>query len=358
MKCVTMLEVHQPVGTFYFGKMTARDVVKISKVSRRKGDHGHQRQLKESRIREISTYCQDPDATFPTPIIMSAKKDDFSILSSSNSVNGLVCFEYDESKCQVELLDGQHRIAGISNAREFDCELPIIIMFDLSEEQKAYVFSTINGNQVKVDRSLIYDLFDLNKTRSPYKTCHQIARALNSSTESPFYRRLKMLEKREYDSETISQGTFVTVLCGLISSSPQVDAIQIKKNQPLSINDNNKTVFRKYFIQDRDDVILKILTNYFSAAATVFEYEWNTPQKFVLTKTVGFNGLIVALKELVPIGEAVGDLSYTFFLATFKKVQTNIEKQNISITSEYFPTNAQGANKLSKMIIDAAEEIF
>ena len=44
-----------------------------------------------------------------------------------------------------------------------------------------------------------------------------------------------------------------------------------------------------------------------------------------------------------------------------KKIRNHLlymEKQNISITSEYFPTNAQGANKLSKMIIDAAEEIF
>ena len=51
---------------------------------------------------------------------------------------------------------------------------------------------------------MIYDLFDLNETPSPYKTCHHIARIMNSDLDSPFYRRLKMLEKREDRLETIS----------------------------------------------------------------------------------------------------------------------------------------------------------
>ena len=71
MKKVYMLEVKQPIGTFYVGKMPAEDIIKISRVSRRDGKDGHQRQLKEKRAKEIALYCQDPDATFPTPIIMS-----------------------------------------------------------------------------------------------------------------------------------------------------------------------------------------------------------------------------------------------------------------------------------------------
>ena len=75
-----------------------------------------------------------------------------------------------------------------------------------------------------MDRSLIYDLFDLSESRSPYKTCYQIARIMNLEEASPFYRRLKMLEKKTHASETISQSTFVTNLFELISNSPQEDA--------------------------------------------------------------------------------------------------------------------------------------
>ena len=98
------------------------------------------------------------------------------ILNNRNAIPEITCFEYDETKCFAEILDGQHRMAGIRESGDFDYELPVIIMFSLREEQKGYVFSTINGNQAKVDRSLIYDLFDLNETPSPYKTCHHRCR--------------------------------------------------------------------------------------------------------------------------------------------------------------------------------------
>ena len=87
-------------------------------------------------------------------------------------------------------------------------------MFDLTEEEKAYVFSIINSKQTKVSSSLIYDLFSLSQHRSPTKTAHEIARALNRNTESPFYKRLKMLGKKieGEDKATLSQGTFVKYL--------------------------------------------------------------------------------------------------------------------------------------------------
>lgn len=167
-----------PIGTFYIGKMSSTDVINISKVSQRDSMGGHQRQLKNVRAKEIATYCTDPDATFPTPVILAVSEDDFIPVRSDNS--DFVSFEYDETKVIAEILDGQHRIAGISAAADKEFELPVVVMFNLRDEQKAYVFSTINGNQVKVDRSLIYDLFDLSETPSPYKTCHYIARSMNS----------------------------------------------------------------------------------------------------------------------------------------------------------------------------------
>ena len=45
MKEIYMLEIRQPIGSFYVGKMSATDIIKISTVSRRKGEQGHQRQL-------------------------------------------------------------------------------------------------------------------------------------------------------------------------------------------------------------------------------------------------------------------------------------------------------------------------
>ena len=357
MKKVYMLEVKQPIGTFYVGKMVAEDIIKISRVSRREGKDGHQRQLKEKRAKEIALYCQDSDATFPTPIIMSVNTEDF--VNEKSPIPDFCCFSFDENKKIAEILDGQHRIAGIIKSDKKDFDIPVVIMFNLREEQKAYVFSTINGNQVKVDRSLIYDLFDLSETRSPYKTCHQIARAMNSDKKSPFFRRLKMLEKKNHSTETISQSTFVTNLCELISNNPQEDHIQIKRNKPLKYSDDNgKLVFRKFFAGDRDDIILRILTNYFNAASTVFATEWNDPHNYILTKSVGFEGLISALRVLVPCGEQQGDLSERHFELVFIELKKMLERENLDFSSDSFGSNSQSASRISKLIIDAHNIVY
>lgn len=349
MKIIHMIEVNQPIGTFYIGKMSSTDIIRISKVSQRNSLGGHQRQLKNARAKEIATYCTDPDATFPTPVILAVSKEDFIPTASRDS--GLVSFKYDETKKIAEILDGQHRIAGISVADDKEFELPVVVMFNLREEQKAYVFSTINGNQVKVDRSLIYDLFDLSETPSPYKTCHYIARSMNSDPKSPFYKRLKMLEKRETSEQTLSQNTFVTNLCQLITAKPQEDAIAIKRQEALV--DNPKYVFRKYFILGKDEVILKILQNYFGAAAEVFSTEWNNPTDFILTKSVGFEGLISALSTLVPRGERKGDLSKQRFSLVFEQLKLQLSINNMQLNSKCFSSSSQNAKRLSQMVVDA-----
>lgn len=349
MKIIRMIEINQPIGTFYIGKMSSTDILHISKVSQRDSLGGHQRQLKNVRAKEIATYCTDPDATFPTPVILAVSEEDFIPIPSTDL--SFVSFQYDDTKKIAEILDGQHRLAGISIAEDKEFELPVVVMFNLREEQKAYVFSTINGNQVKVDRSLIYDLFDLSETPSPYKTCHYIARSMNSDPESPFYKRLKMLEKRETSKQTISQNTFVTNLCQLITAKPQEDAIALKKEETLS--DNPKYVFRKYFIRGQDEVILKILHNYFSAAEEVFSHEWNNPKEFILTKSVGFEGLISALSVLVPKGEEKGDLSRQWFILVFEKLKLKLSIDNMQLTSKCFSSSSQDAKRLSQMIVEA-----
>ncbi len=51
--------------------------------------------------------------------------------------------------------------------------------------QQANIFSTVNLSQTKVNRSLAYDLFALAASRSPQKTCHDIAVALDRGKNSP-----------------------------------------------------------------------------------------------------------------------------------------------------------------------------
>lgn len=354
MIIVHAFEITQPIGTFYVGKMSAKDILQISVVSRRKDDQGQQRQIKIEREKAIALYCSDPDATFPTPIILAVDKDKVKTLDGD--IPGTITVKFTENLKVAEILDGQHRMGGISLAATFDYDLPIIIMFNLTESEKAYVFSTVNGNQAPVSKSLIYDLFGLDSNRSPIKTCHQIARSMNADEQSPFYRRLKMLEKRESSQETISQGIFVNYLCPLISNQPQEDAIAIKLGK--KIQPNTKFPFRDYWISEKDDVILKILYNYFGAAKEVFPVEWETPNNYILTKSTGYAGLVKALDLLVPLGEQRGDLSKEYFKSIFDELKHKLRTERKELTSKDFSSSGQGASDLAELIRQTAWRVW
>ena len=132
------------------------------------------------------------------------------------------------------VIDGQHRIAGLE---EFDkpdqpFELNVTIFIDMELQDQAMTFATINLAQTKVSKSLVYDLYELQKARSPQKTCHNIARLLNSEPGSPLERRIKILGKATGEPfESITQATFVTALLKYISSDPMRDRDVLKRGK-------------------------------------------------------------------------------------------------------------------------------
>lgn len=342
------IEIKQPIGTFYFSKINAQILGDIVNVTPRSANpNAIQRDESKDRINEIAKYCNDPDATFPTPIIISIY-DDSKVTINDNYIQ----FELNEKIGEV--IDGQHRLKGIlkSNVAE-RFELPLVLLFNLTEEEKAYIFSIINSKQTKVSMSLIYDLFSLSKFRSPQKTAHEIARVLNKSNESPFHNRLKMLGNKESQQEyaTLSQGTFVKHFIDLISKDPDEDLRKSKSNE--RFEDIPTLPLRQYFVNNEDEIILKITLNLFNALKEVFTDEWKDPNKNILWKSTGYVSIIKSFNEIYKIGDSNNDLSKEFFLECFKKFQTYLKEEGLELTSEFFPSNAQQQSRLSKLILES-----
>lgn len=352
MSTINLIEITQPIGTFYIGKLPAETVIKIAHVKKRKYDSdksttfgGVQRPESDARISEIAKYCSDPDATFPTPIIISVDE------SSKYTLIGNV-LEFNDDEFFGEVIDGQHRIKGIKKSDYISkFELPIIFMFNLIEEEKAYIFSTINSKQTRVPMSLIYDLFDVYETRSPMKVCHELARTFNSDETSPFYKRLKMLGSKQEELASLSQGSFVKYLIPLISKTPDQDAIDIKKSKPLT--PDNSCSLRVYFEKGEDEIIYKILFNLFNSFKEVFYEEWTNPSEYILTKTLGYGAIVKAFPVMYEKGREKKDLSFEHFISETKKIKEHFQKLNIKLTSEVFPSNQQQLSRLSQLIIDA-----
>lgn len=345
---VPFLEIEQPIGTFYITKFNAAILSKIVEITPRSSDDkAIQRDESKSRIAEIAQYCSDPDATFPTPIIISVF-DNIVIRVENNH------FIIENDIKIGEVIDGQHRLKGIiqSNLTN-NFELPVVLMFNLIEEEKAYVFSIINSKQTRVSMSLIYDLFSLAKERSPQKTAHGIARSLNKAHDSAFYNRLKMLGKKNESQEmaTLSQGTFVKYLLTLISKNPDEDFRRLKKGEHLLANSNMP--LREYFIEKQDEIILKILKNMFSALRHVFDNEWNNPNNNILWKTTGYGAIIRAFKSMYQLGDENNYLTEEHFKKCFYAFRDLLDERRLKLTSDFFPSNAQQQTRLGQLLIES-----
>ena len=336
---IETISINQPFGILYSGKLLARDINSSSVILRRSQDdmNGVQRDEEEKRISSIRNYCNDPEAIFPTPILLSCNSD---YVLSRQENNGGIIFEFEDRFFTGEtidkpfrLIDGQHRILGIvssSNAEKF--ELPIVIILDADVYQEAYIFSTINGNQKPVQPSLIYELFDYSPETKPSveRTCHIITKSLNQDINSPFCGRIKMLGKNIDQSPTasLSQGTVASKISELISSDPQADNINLKNRVALdSYNESrlSKYIFRNYFINDQIDIMTKILLNYFSAIANIYTDEWNTPKEFLLSKSIGYSAMIRFLVKLFPDLSQNKNLSEPLFQDIFRIIRSKKE---------------------------------
>lgn len=352
-KMVQLFSVKQPIGTFYIGKILVKDLVRISFVNRRIHDNleGIQRNLDVDRANKIKEYLHDPEATFPTSIILAIDSDQVSIDDKGNGIFEL--FYDNDVEDFAEVIDGQHRLEGLKKNPGTIEEVPIVMMFDLSLENKAYVFSTINSNQKPVSKSLIYDLYELSTRRSPIKTCHSIVKALNGTEGSPFYRRIKLLGQKQNVDEVISQGTFVSYMLKLISSNAKRDEIYVKRSMDIEVN--RKLIFSQFYIDGRDDVIYKVISNYFGAVSEVFAEDWYE-HKSILIKTTGIGGLFKALPSAFDYGIKSNRLDLDFFKELFSKTKVYMNDHNIHFSADEYGSGEQAQNNLSDMFCNSWKE--
>lgn len=347
------IKVEQPIGEFYITSMDASTLAKIAKVERRiENSDAVQREQSEVRVKEIAKYTGDSDATFPTPIIIAVDED--AVIKIDEERNKLI---FEDDQIIGEIIDGQHRFEGIkasNNIGKF--QLPVVLMFNLFPEQKAYVFSIINSKQTRVNMSLIYDLFSLSRVRSPYKTCHETARAFNKEKESPFYNRLKMLGKKAEGQElaSLSQGTFIKYMLELITKRPDEDLRRLKNGQDLM--QDERCVLRSYFIEEKDAVIYKILFNLFAGVKNAFKEEWINPNKYIISKSIGFGAVIKAFPEIYKIGVNNNKLTEEFMTQVFENFKLFLKSRKIELTSDFFGSNEQARTQLANLIKESLKE--
>lgn len=322
------IKVVQPVGEFFCGVMNAEDVFKISEADVRLLEDddvgtylGIQRELKKERVKEINSYIKTIDATFPSSIILSI--DEEFVIWDEESKKIKIDLSHSDTNKIASILDGQHRLAGFDNEcfkfenpdkSKSDFKLLVTIFVGADISTQAGIFATVNLAQTKVNKSLVYDLQALANSRSPERTCHDIAVVLNSEERSPFYRSIKRLgvATPNIKGEFLTQATFVENLLKFISPVPKEDRdfykretkIWGKKKKLTHLDEKSleKHIFRKAFVEERDEIIASNILNFFDAIKQRWPNAWSKEErKSSLNKAVGFSALMRVFKDIYKI---------------------------------------------------------
>lgn len=363
--------VRQPIGEFYVGAIAAKRLCDITYVDVRriKGERefetylGIQRRLDEKRANEISQYVNTVDACFPTSAIIAVKGlcAQFDDAKREMTFAPYVPVERDEQGIPyseiAKVLDGQHRIEGLKKftGESFDVNVCIFIDADLAEQ--AYLFTTVNLTQTKVNKSLAFDLFELARSRSPQKVCHNVAVALDGDRRSPLFQRIKRLgiaTPGRY-GETLTQATFVDALMPYLTGNAMVDRDTYKRNKTPAKMDavqGRHFIFRNMMIEERDTDIAEILMNYFSAVRERWPAAWDaTGAGMMLNRTNGFRSLMRFLRNAYLFLGAPGEVpSKQKFVEVFQRIEMDDQDFN----TDNFPPGTSGEARLYNALRDAA----
>ena len=375
--CIVLsgLKIRQPIGDLYVAKIKAKDLLKISysdiraiaDETYRNTYLGIQRKLDPKREKEIAEYVQTFDATFPTSIVVYIDENNVEIKENNNDTLQITIINMSDKTAKI--IDGQHRLAGLQVAIDFleqnnsdlfntgdqklqaikDFELSLTILIGMDIAEQANIFSKVNLTQTKVNKSLVYDLEEYSKIRSPYKSAHNIAIALNYNEKSPFYKKIKRLGYIDFGRETLTQQTFVESLTKLfLSPDPEKDRDDMARYEKLSeIDYSDKFPFRKLFADNNDVTIAKILYNYFNAVKSKWPEAWES-SKYLLSKNNGFRALMKYLRDIYT--EASSNNTTVPTVEIFFKYFESFEIRSEEFTPQNFKLGESGMNEFYKYL--------
>lgn len=343
---VDAIEVRQPLGSFFVASIKARDLLRLTySIPASVGSgglsvEGTQRIADPKRLKEISNYISTSDSCFPNSIIIGANyTQDGEFVGSEPYAwtleNGKLIVPTDRKLGSI--IDGQHRLFGFENCldKDRDYELLCAIYLDLPVPYHAYIFSTINFNQKKVDRSLAYNLFGFDigssseDTWVPETVAVSISRQINVE-KGPFFGRVSLgLQGVEQVGDwKVSMATIVDGILKLISKNPKNDrhkllSITEKRRFRKELGDDGSPL-RILYLEGFDTAIKEIVQNYFSVLE---ESLWSRREQFpYVVKTVGIQGAFDALAELLKdfSKSPHGDIEY------FQRLLVNIPATDFS----------------------------
>lgn len=322
-RIIPAIKVEQPLGIFYVFKISAVELGKLTFSSRAKYKKsgvinntfkvitGNQRELDDSRQKDIARFINSVESALPNSIILGANFDENGQFVEDKDKwfvkeddNGFCYLHIPTEKKLAAIIDGQHRLAGCLASERDKIELLCAVYLDLPMPYHAFLFANINANQKKVPRSLAYELYGFGTEEedksiwSPEKLAVSIARKLNFSEESMLKGKI-ILGAQDEDEEKgfISLASVVDSIMKLITTNPKKDRDHIlyyrnrKGRETLDLNNN--LPLRACYINGNDKELEGLVLWFINY---IFE---RYDKASYLFKTIGVESLFLLLKAYI-----------------------------------------------------------
>ena len=209
---------------FYSFVMEPEKLLKIAYIAHRaKSDEEsiktYQRMAKKSRLKKIAEYIHEKNGIFPTSIVINMQtrrplrfEPAAAEMSGNNANLGTL---YIPNKFKTAwIIDGQHRLFAYSNLEEAKtATLPVIAFENLEADIQAQLFVDINGEQVKVPKNLLSDLWSTihwnsdNPSEQLKALTSSLVKELDEHRNSPLRDRIMKIDGKRTQTRNITIAT-------------------------------------------------------------------------------------------------------------------------------------------------------
>lgn len=270
----------------------AKDLNKLCQANQfnDESEDGYQRVVSPSRRKKIAQFLNEGNM-IPMSILLSLTKA--KVNSSKTEIT------IPETKESGWIIDGQHRLAGASDAKE-DVILPVVAIIGLTQQEQVDLFVTINKEQKGVPTSLYYELLKklpkkLDEKQIQADRAADLARALRTDEKSPYFNRI------------------------VTSTSPKPGQLSmtnfVRKLSPYMKRGSGRlNAFT-------DDQRVKIMNNLIVALKTVYPHEFKKESP-IFFKTIGFGAVLNVLPDLLDtvLSDSGGGFRVPDIVSLFKKM--------------------------------------
>lgn len=376
------MKVSQPFSDYY-ACMIPSDILKKTSFSLEAENNngsveGVQRLLNKKRLLEIANFINSESASFPNSIILGANflksgrytNEDEKCVIEETDLDNIYKLKIPKGIEILSIIDGQHRLYAFDYA-DSPMDLLCSIYLDLAMPYQAFLFSTINYNQGKVDKSLAYQLFGYELESKepiswpPETLAVYLARVFN--TEQPLEDRIKYRtadEKKNTEKSKkiinwkISTAAIVESILSLISKNPKDDRYLMNSKKFSESNeiygraillDDPEFPLRSLYIKGNDKAIKELISLALIITDEVF---WKTiNDDNFLKKTVGFSCIFKFLKTVL----LKHGVSKSAMNDDFKLYMIKIRKTEDFSNSAIYSASTRGMNEAYKKMVELSE---